>query len=192
MDGLIQQIAQTIEPKDDLVMRKALRELILSGLSRGGFLKACPYLSGFDKYDGEQVILSFLQQDSAETGDFQEFRHFLEVELEAAGVQHTVTENENGWTVASDDAKAVIFIIRKDHGLDTLVAYQQAPIAYELRTVGPMREGVRAEIERMIDRTDRKEKPAEKKKKAPAKSAGKKKKENEPQDGIQQLSLFDF
>ena len=197
MDGLINQITQIFENEGKSDRKesaaKALREIILSGLSRSGFLKQCPYLSKMDLFKDDVYYLLFLNQ----SGEFSRKEHWQSVnyELDGAGVPCRLIENEHGFSVEYEGIKAVVFIYQKDFDLKNDFSYQQVPLPYELRCIVSMSEGIRAEIEKALDSAVIPPEPVhnvKNNKKSSGKGSEKGKKKKESDDHWIQPSLFDF
>ena len=196
MDGLIQQIAQIIEPQNrtgkNEPQLKPLKEIVLSGLSRGGFFKECPYLPEFDHISNNCVFLGFLLQNAGESLKLEEYLKTVETELYAAGVMFTIKEIRDGFRIETGEMNLTCVIIQKDFGLKAVISYQQIPIPYEIRAVKTMREGVRSEIQNLFESRIHTEISAEKKKKGASKSPQKNKVKTSADVQVMQLSLFDF
>lgn len=192
MDELFNQLARIIETQEKIETEKAetlaLKEIVLSGLSRNGFFKECPYLSNLDLYKNNCLYLSFLCQGA--DCSFGDFANGLKYELEAFGIDPGLNEDGDLITITKNNAKVIIFIYKKDLGLKSTFSYQQQPIPYELRTITAMTEGVRTEIEKARDGSFPAERTADKKKKSKAKPEQKKNKEQDTH--WVQPSLFDF
>ena len=78
MDAILQQLSQTIQ-NNNVTDRKeaeclALREIILSGLSRSGFMKLFTYLPPFDSLKDNKLYLCFLDQDMQKKAEAQRKR----------------------------------------------------------------------------------------------------------------------
>ena len=194
MDAIIQQLSQTIQNNGETDRKKAeclaLREIILSGLSRSGFMKLYTYLTPFDSIKKNKIYLCFLDQDPQNTDPIRNFLPFADIELKAAGVDANITENENSFIITTETVECVILIIREDFGMIPAYSYQQIPLPYELRFVSDMNEGTRRKIETLIDEKINRAKPEEKGK--PARSSGKSRRKKKEDNSVQQLSLFDF
>ena len=196
MDGLIQQITQTINdqkkftPKE--INTRALKEIVLSGLSRGGFLKNFPYLREFDRFENNCLYLAFLMQDEQNNYDLKDHLPFLEVELTAAGIDFSLKEHRDGFLLKADDLNLTGVIIRKNFDLKTEITYQQTPLAYEVRSVKTILEGTYGEIENLMDARIREDSHMVKEKKGASKSPSKNKSKSNKDDKVKQLSLFDF
>ena len=196
MEKLIQQLTKIIEERDSLshkeALARALKEVILSGLSRSGFLKDCPYLSKMDLYQNDALFILFLHQGEG----FQWTEHIrtVKIELDAAGVEGSVQENEHGFSVSFEDVCLHLFVYQKDFGLKTQFDYQQQPLAYEIREIMVMSEGVRSEIEKALEALIAPVSAHDFVKKETKKSKKKEKKKEEPKPENQwvQPSLFDF
>ena len=197
MDVLINQITQIFENEGKSDRKesaaKALREIILSGLSRSGFLKQCPYLSKMDLFKDDVYYLLFLNQ----SGEFSRKEHWQSVnyELDGAGVPCRLIENEHGFSVEYEGIKALVFIYQKDFDLKSDFSYQQVPLPYELRCIVSMSEGIRAEIEKALDSAVIPPEPVhtvKNNKKSSGKGREKGKKKKESDDHWIQPSLFDF
>ena len=196
MDVLIKQITQIFE-KNKIERNEsaalALKEIVLSAFCRSGFLKLCPYLSKMDLYKENILYLLFLKQDES----FSRKEHWQAVncELDAAGVANKLIENENGFSVEYDSIKVVVFIYKKDFGLQSEFKYQLQPIPYELRSISSMSEGIRSEIEKTLESSIN---PIE----APVPEKGRRKNSSKPKEKVKkkkeqeehwvQPSLFDF
>ena len=199
MDTLIKQLTTTIENRDGITheeaVGKALREIVLSGLSRSGFLKECPYLSGFDLYrkDLKSFSMCFLYQNDSENFQIGTYLPFVNIELEAAGSADAVCDAENRFSVEYDGVLLSALVFRHSFDLKPVYSYQQQPIPYELRAISAMLEGIRAEIEKDFEIEQAFVDHQRIAKKNPAKSSGKKKKQaNETSEKWVQPSLFDF
>ena len=199
MDTLIKQLTATIEKRDGLnsteAAAKALREIVLSGMSRGGFLKECVYLPGLDRFEknSNTLYLCFLHQNAPEDFLKEYFMPFVKIELEAAGINDSFNETENGFSVEFDGVKCCAFIYHKSFDLQPEYSYQQQPIPYELRSISSMLEGARTEIEQALENEIAPLIEKVEHKKSTAKSSGKKKKQaKEAKDDWIQPSLFDF
>ena len=194
MDAIKQQLTQTIQNNRGTDRKVAeclaLREIILSGLSRSGFMKLFNYLPPFDSLKENKLFLCFLDQDPQKTNSVRDFLPFADIELKAWEVDAKISENENGFQINTDAAECVILVIREDFGLPTVYSYQQIPIPYEIRFVSEMNEGIRGKIESLIDEKINGAKAEEKAK--PAKSSGKARRKKKEDNSVQQLSLFDF
>ena len=194
MDAIILQLSQIIQNKQNKNRKEAgclaLREIILSGLSRSGFLKQYSYLPSFDTFAENKLYLSFLDQKLQKTDSLRNFLPFVDIELKAAGTNAQLSETENGFNISADDAVCVILLIRDDFGLLPAYIYQQTPIPYEIRSISEMNEGTRRKLELLINEKINGTKPEEKIK--PAKSSGKNKRKKKEENSVQQLSLFDF
>ena len=199
MDTLIKQLTTKIETRDGITHEeaaaKALREIVLSGLSRSGFLKECPYLSGFDLYekDSKSFSMCFLYQNDSENFQIEAYLPFVNIELEAAGAVDVVCDSENRFSVEYDGVLFTAFIFKHSFDLTPIYSYQQQPIPYELRAISAMLEGNRAEVEKDFEIERAFVEHQRMTKKNPAKSSGKKKKQaKETNDKWVQPSLFDF
>ena len=194
MDAILQQLSQTIQNNGNTDRNAAeclaMREIILSGLSRSGFMKLFTYLPPFDSLKNNKLYLCFLDQDSQKNNSVRDFLPFADIELKAWGVDAKISENENGFQIITDASECVILLIRENFGLTPVYSYQQIPLPYELRSVSEMNEGARRKIEVIIDEKINGKKADEKGK--PAKSSGKGKRKKKEDNSVQQLSLFDF
>ena len=194
MDAILQQLSQTIQNNGNTDRNAAeclaMREIILSGLSRSGFMKLFTYLPPFDSLKNNKLYLCFLDQDSQKNNSVRDFLPFADIELKASGVDAKITEDENGFTITTETVECVILLIREDFGLTPVYSYQQIPLPYELRSVSEMNEGARRKIEVIIDEKINGKKAEEKGKSA--KSSGKGKRKKKEDNSVQQLSLFDF
>ncbi len=194
MDAIIQQLSQTIQNNQKTDRKEAgclaLREIVLSGLSRSGFLKQYSYLLSFDTFTDNKLYLGFLEQKAHENDSIRNFLPFVDIELKASGADAQISETDNGFKITTGDSECDVLIIREDFGLQPAYAYQQTPVPYEIRYVSEMNEGTRRKIELLIDEKINGEKPEKKIK--PAKPSGKSKRKKKEEDSVQQLSLFDF
>ena len=194
MDAILQQLSQTIQNNGKTDRKEAeclaLREIILSGLSRSGFMKLFTYLPPFDSLKDNKLYLCFLDQDPQKTNSVRDFLPFADIELKASGVDAKITEDENGFTVITETVECVILLIREDFGLTPVYSYQQIPLPYELRSVSEMNEGIHSKLEALIDEKINGKKAEEKGK--TARSSGKNKRKKKEDNSVQQLSLFDF
>ena len=99
MDAILQQLSQTIQNNGKTDRKEAeclaLREIILSGLSRSGFMKLFTYLPSFDSLKNNKLYLCFLDQDSQKNNSVRDFLPFADIELKASGVDAKITEDEN-------------------------------------------------------------------------------------------------
>lgn len=196
MDGLIQQIAQTIEPPEKSGQKetqlKALKEIVLSGLSRSGFFRDYPFLPGIDHYENDCLFISFLKQDDKELYKPEDCFHTAAIELAAAGVVFTEEDIPDGFRIKAGELFLEGIIIRKNYDLQAEISYQQVPIPYEIRNVKKMREGTRTEILNLFEKRVKADMPEEKKKKGGSKPPKKNKNRSASDDQVMQLSLFDF
>ena len=197
MEKLIQQLSIIIEERDSVSQKealvRALKEVVLSGLSRSGFLKDCPYLSKMDLYQKDTLYILFLHQGKG--FPWAEHLQTVKIELDAAGAAGSVQENEHGFSVLYENVVLEVFIYQKDFGLKTQFDYRQQPIPYEMREITAMSEGVRLEIEKALEALIAPVTEPEFFKKEPKKTKKKEmKKKEEPKIENQwvQPSLFDF
>lgn len=194
MDAIIQQLSQTIQNNGETDRKAAeclaLREIILSGLSRSGFMKLFTYLPPFDCIKINKLYLCFLDQDLQKTNSVRDFLPFADIELKASGVNAKITEDENGFTIITDAAECMILLIREDFELSPVYSYQQIPLPYELRSVSEMNEGTRRKIETLLDEKINGAKAENKGK--PSRSSAKGRRKKKEDNSVQQLSLFDF
>ena len=194
MDAILQQLSQTIQNNGETDLKAAeclaLREIILSGLSRSGFMKLFTYLPPFDSLKKNKLYLCFFDQDPQKSNSVRDFLPFADIELKASGVDANITEDENGFTITTETVECVILLIREDYELTPVYSYQQIPLPYELRSVIDMNEGIRSKLEALIDEKINGKKSEEKAK--PAKSSGKNRRKKKEDNSVQQLSLFDF
>ena len=194
MDELIKQISQMIKTRDvideNTALAKAVREIVLSGLSRCGFMKVCSYLEKLDHFNQNTLYLCFLNQGCELS--LNETLHAVKYELDAAGIHNDIKKLEQGFTVEYNPVKVCVFIYQKDFDLHSVFLYQQQPIPYELRSIISMNEGIRSEIERSLEEFISSCDAGNKKnKKETPKSSGRKKKTKEIDQNLQP-SLFDF
>lgn len=194
MDAIIHQLSQTIQNNQKKNRKEAgclaLKEIVLSGLSRSGFMKQFSYLPSFDIFTDNKLYLSFINRKLQQADSLRNFLPFMDIELKAWGADARTAEFENGFTVTTDDAECVILIIREDFDLMPAYFYQQIPVPYEIRYISEMNEGMRRKIEVLIDEKINGSKSDEKSK--PTRSSGKSKRKKKEDNSVQQLSLFDF
>lgn len=197
MDVLINQITQIFNNNKDNerneAAAKALKEIILSALSRSGFLKSCPYLSKMDQSKNNMYYLIFLNQSGNISK--KEHWHAVNCELDAAGLLHGIKENETGFSIEYEGVTVSVFIYQKDFNLKSEYTYQLQPIPYELRSISSMSEGIRAEIEKALESVIETPKISLNKigqKNNSSKNKEKSKKKKEPDEHWIQPSLFAF
>ena len=194
MDAIVQQLTQIIKQNEKIEDRdaefKAVKEILLSGLSRSGFLKENLYLNKFDFQYKDIHYLCFLNQHGDEKTPVREYLPFIEIELDAAEISGTVIEKEKGIEISTDQLKLFLYIINENYELKSSFLYQQAPIPYEIRSVSSMNEGIHGEIEKRIDRDIKVSETVEKKERTTKVLSKNKKKKDDAQ--VQQLSLFDL
>lgn len=194
MDAIILQLSQTIQNNQKKAPKEAgclaLKEIVLSGLSRSGFQKQHFYLPSFDNLTKNKLYLFFLDQKLQNDESYRFFLPFVDIELKASGVEAQISETENGFMISTDDAECEVLIIREDFGLQPAYSYQQTPVPYEIRYVSEMNEGTYRKIELLINEKINGTKAEGKQR--PAKSSGKGKRKKKEENSVQQLSLFDF
>ena len=192
MDEIIKQLTRIIENKDKFDEKKAqayaLKEVILSGLSRSGFFRDCPYLSNMDLYNQNELCLTFLCQSN--DFSFRNYDQILKYEMEAAGIDFSLLEDTDRLNIKCGGTNLVIFVYKKDLSLKSSFTYQQQPLPYELRTITSMTEGIRAEIEKARDLQISSDKTSDVRKKSKSKPHKEKIKKEDTQ--WVQPSLFDF
>lgn len=194
METLIKQLTKLIENSYSIDSKeasgKALKEIVLSGLSRSGFLKVCPYLSAMDIYKDNTLYLLFLNQK--ENLKWNDYLQVVRNELEAAGAEKSLTSNDCGFTVEYSGSRIYVFVYQKDFDLKSEFFYQQQPISYEMRKITEMLEGIRSEIENALNAKVFPVPAHEKKKKESSKGKSKAAKNKKETDQWVQPSLFDF
>ena len=193
---LIDQLERIIENRDHIekneACARALKEIVLSGLSRSGFLKSCNYLPDLDQYNNNRIVLGFIDQNPKEDVDIAAFIPFVSIELAAFGVGCDIKAAPTGFSFAYEGIMLYVFIYRKDFDLKTVYTYQQQPIPYEMRKITVMKEGVRSEIEKAIELFMESETADIRKKKEAAKTPGKRKRTKAAEKESLQPSLFDL
>lgn len=193
METLIQQIADIIqngEKRSKIQARKdALKEILLAGLSRSGFMRERLYLQEFDQAVKKDLFLSFLNQDEGTGTEIKEHQQVVRTELDAAGVSAIIKDTDSGFRIETEDLNINILVIKKNFGLKPVISYRQVPIPYEMRCSGPVDENTYTEIQNKIKDEIKNAESADRKKGKPVKSSGKKK-NKETDDQILQLSLF--
>ena len=193
MEKLITQLANKNSGKNTQeALGLALKEVVLSGLSRSGFLKEAFYLSSLDHFEKDTYCLCFLQQNEDGIFPLNKCLPFLKAELIAFGVDTQINEIDSGFSIEYENIRFAAYVHRKDLNLKPEYFYQQVPLAYELRIVCKMKEGARKEISKAM-RAQLFSGAAESKKKKGASKAPSKSKEKQPQqEHWVQPSLFDF
>ena len=194
METFFQHLALKIQTDHGIKKKEAesaaLKEIILSGLSRGGFLKTTPYLPEFDHIVKDCLYLCFMRPDDSIGSYVENGMGYVKNELDAAGVSNKISERKWGFRIETDPLNINILIIMKNYGFKPQISYQQSPVAYEIRSISVMPDSIRAEIQQYIEKEIRKESSPEKKKRKPVKNTETGK--NKEPDKIQQLSLFDL
>ena len=192
MEKLIQQLANKKSAENgQQALGLALKEVVLSGLSRGGFLKESYYLPGLDTFENGTFCLCFLNQNDEGFSPLKKFLPFLKNELTAFGVDCRINDLDTGFSVEYENIRLITFIYHKDFKFKPEYAYQQVPVAYELRVIRSMKEGVRNEIYSAMNSAIFNTPAAPKKKKGTAKGSSKSKEKQQPEHWVQP-SLFDF
>jgi len=194
METLFQKLVQTIQSSKNNNKKDAeliaLKEIVFSGLSRSGILKAAPYLPEFDRNIDNVLYLSFISPDSSIESFLDEAKKTVKNELDAAGTKTMISGKKSGFRIETGVLSIYILIFIKNYGFKPLISYQQIPLPYEIRSIRSIPDELRSEIQNLIEKEIHKESSQEKKKKKSAKnSESDRKKET---DNIQQLSLFDF
>jgi hypothetical protein len=201
MDAIKRQLSEVIKQKNNLSAETAdllaLKEIVMSGLSRWGFLKEFDYLSDFDHLDGKKYFLIFLNQNSADfSSTLENFISFIEIELKAFGIIPQIEKDKNGIIVKNEAYELSVCIINENYALNSVISYHAEPLPYELRRITSMNEGIRRSIEKIIEKIIEKEilrdNASEQNKNGAAKAPSKNKRKKKTDDSVQQLSLFDF
>lgn len=193
MEKIIQQLANNYSNENrQEALGLALKEVVLSGLSRSGFLKESFYLSGLDHFEGNTYCLCFLRQNENGIFPFEKCLPLLKMELTAFGIDSPVNDSDYGFSIEFDNVRLVAYIYKKDFDFIPEYAYQQVPLAYEIRSVNSMKEGDRNEIHTAMMGQVFAAVPETRKKKGASKAPSKKKSNKEELDHWVQPSLFDF
>ena len=193
MEKIIQQLVNNYSNENrQEALGLALREGVLSGLSRSGFLKESFYLSGLDHFEGNTYCLCFLKQNEDGIFPFEKCLPLLKMELTAFGIDSPVTDSDTGFSIEFNNVRLAVYIYKKDFDCIPEFSYQQVPLAYEIRSVNTMKEGDRNKILKAMMEQVFSVMPETKKKKGASKAPSKKKTNNEELDHWVQPSLFDF
>lgn len=195
MDAIIQQLSRIIQnnqkASENQAEIRALREILLSGLSRSGFLKEFPFLPEFETISGHRCFLCFLDQDKHDLSAIEKnYLALVETELKAFGADVQIKMSDHGFSVMYGDWELTAVIIHEDLRSAPVFLYQQTPIPYELRYIMDINEGLRRKIELVIESEIKELRSAESK--VSTKSSEKKRRKKKENDSVQQLSLFDF
>lgn len=197
MDGIKQQLSEIIKQKNSVSSETAellaMKEIVMSGLSRCGFFKEYPYLTKFDYQFNNKYYLIFLDQKSSDVpSKMSFFIPFVEIELNAFGCKPAIISNKNGITISNEDSELSVFILSEDFDLVPGIFYHFDPLPYEVRSITEMNEGVRSSIQKIIDKDIIKKFMLEKNKNGAGKAPSKNKRNKKADDSVQQLSLFDL
>ena len=197
MDAIKRQLSEVIKQKNNLSAETAdllaLKEIVMSGLSRCGFLKEFDYLSDFDHQEGKKYFLVFLNQNSADfSSTLENFIPFIEIELKAFGIVPQIEKYKNGIIVKNEAYELSVCIINENYALNSVISYHAEPLPYELRRITSMNEGIRRSIEKIIEKEILRDNASEQNKNGAAKAPSKNKRKKKTDDSVQQLSLFDF
>ena len=192
MEKLIQQLAnKKSEENEQQALGSALKEVVLSGLSRSGFLKETFYLPGLDTFEDGTYCLCFLQQNDGGIFPLKKCLPFLKIELTAFGVDCRIKDLDTGFSVEYENIRLIAYIHHKDFNFKPEYVYLQVPLAYELRVIRKMKEGERNEIYNAMKGVIFNTPVPQKKKKGSSKGSAKSK-EKQQTDHWVQPSLFDF
>ena len=112
-------------------------------------------------------------------------------EFTAFGVDCRIDDLDTGFSVEYENVRLAAYIYHKDFNYKPEYVYQQVPVAYELREIRTMKEGVRNEIYNAMKAMIFNAPAPQKKKKGTAKGSSKSK-EKQQQEHWVQPSLFDF
>ncbi len=201
MESLIRQIARTIEegqgtgPAEPLA--KALKEMVFSGLSRGGFFRKCVYLPEPETGSGRDLYTCFLYTGTEDGFRVNDYFGAVQDELQALGSSAVLRETGQGFaaeTVPGPDEEAVRLFIcvfqKKLKETAAAISYVHGPLPYELRSAEKLPASVLADIQGRLKAIAKAESPV--KKKVPKKARSEKKRPEEPKETWVQPSLFDF
>lgn len=197
MDAIKRQLSEVIKQKNNVSAETAdllaLKEIVMSGLSRCGFLKEFDYLSDFDHLNGKKYFLIFLNQNSADfSSTLENFIPFIEIELKAFGIVPQIEKDKNGIIVKNEAYELSVCIINENYALNSVISYHAEPLPYELRRITSINEGIRGSIEKIIEKEILRDNAFEQNKNGAAKAPSKHKRKKKTDDSVQQLSLFDF
>lgn len=203
MDPLISQIAknckETLQCGDVEAAGKALESVVFSGLNRSGFFRDCFYLPELSHQMKDRFCACFLFPSRKEDLQTEGHLRFLQDELEAMGITEQPEKTGSGFVIRTDagpeggiPVSFEVFIYSKEvKDLEKTICYVQTPLTYEMRTAGPLKDTLRAEIRKAFEKSIKSQTSAGKKKKAagPARTEENKKAEP-PKEGWVQPSLF--
>lgn len=203
MDPLISQIAknfkETLQCGDVEAAGKAMESIVFSGLSRGGFFRDCFYLPELSHQMKDRFCACFLFPGRKEDLQTDGYIRFLCDELQAMGIMEQPEKTGSGFVIrtnaGTEGAVPVsfeVFIYSKDvKDLEKKICYVQTPLPYEMRTAGPLKEAIRAEIRKAFEKNIKSKTAAVKKKRsAGTAQAEENKKAEPPKEGWVQPSLF--
>ena len=194
MDEIIRQLETVILEKNKIGPEQAkgcaFKELVLSGMSRAGVLKDFCYLPDLDRFENGTYCIAFLNQNDQEKIPYKECLSVVKNELSAFGVDSGITDTGNGFSIAFDENKLVVYIYTKQFHLKPVYKYIQTPLAFELISIESMNESIKEEIRLQMEK-DVFPEPKTKKEGA-SKAPRKNKTKKEPDNHWVQPSLFDF
>ena len=203
MDPLISQIAKNckemLQCSDVEAAGKALESVVFSGLSRSGFFRDCFYLPELTHQMKDRFCACFLFPSRKEDLQTDGCLRFLQDELQAMGITEQPEKTGSGFVIRTDagpegtlPVSFEVFIYSKEvKDLEKKICYVQTPLPYEIRTAGPLKEALRAEIRKTFEKSVKSQTAAGKKKKpAGSGQTGENKKAEPPKEGWVQPSLF--
>ena len=156
MENLIKQTADYFITKEHIASaqkagKRAVKEIIFSGMSRCGFLKKFAYLKYFDHITKDNYYVCFLSLSPDNRPDADPFLSDIKDEAEAWGLPADVQKTDTGFVIELPEEYGLkrfsVFITSAELKDDVLeISYIQAPFPYELRYIESLPDDLASEI----------------------------------------------
>ncbi len=203
MENLIKQTADYYKTSEHIVNeqkanKRALKEIIFSGMSRCGFFKKFVYLKDLDHITKDNYYVCFIDLPSEEPADAGSFFSGISEEAEAWGVPVEIRKTETGFMIELPEEYGLkrfgAVIANAEIKTDVVnISYIQTPFPYELRYIESLPDDQSSKIREFYDNAMKelsKEQTAKKLKKQEPKAE--KPQKEKPDDGWVQASFFDL